>query len=233
MSITQKNKNWFNRQPVSIRAALITSATVILVGIFSFISKIMDWTLMNDSNEKQIKYFDRSFISKYSYSKPELEPFKNSGTLQDDKFELLAFTLDTRHTNLVVEYPKNTRDFFYIKGNSYPVFICAFYNGTSKPKVISGVEVKIYHEALITKLQSNIILLEPFYAFNIYRDIGFQPFIPPMVIQPRKIAAIHLRLIDSPEPKIEMLCDNIYELYFTVDKDTIKTSKFRWNYCIE
>jgi len=138
---------------------------------------------------------------------------------------LVAFTLDTRHNDLKVEEIKQEDYSMHVRGNTYPVFICAFHNGADKPAIFTGAEI-VDHGKERDWVQLSGVRIEPFESVHIYIETGFQPFVPPLMLPSSEVGAIHVMLTESQ--KIKGIDFGLYHLIFRVNDKEIETPVFLW-----
>jgi hypothetical protein len=196
--------NWFKKQPVTIRAAIITACAAVIVGMFTLLSNVS--------------------FHKRSYFEPYI--IEESFTKGENCVSLVAFTLDNRHEQLTVNTieTETPRYDLHIHGTSYPTFLCAFYNGTNKPVLLTDVEV-VRHLTCV-KLQGGMISIEPIQAIDVYNRQGLQQIVPPLMLPEGEVGAIHVRLAEAEEVKsIEF---GIYHFNFRIGGELISTPKFYW-----
>ncbi len=219
--------NWFNKQPVGVRAAIITVCGMIVVAAISALSS---WLNIRSTQEgtKNEQRLDRVVFQNEESSKiqKEFKPYNSSGyeTTLTANVSLVAFTLDTRHNDLKVEETEQKNYSMHVRGNTYPVFICAFHNGSDKPAIFKGAELIIHKESVYAELSG--IRIEPFEAVFIYIEPGFQPFVPPLMLPPGEVGSIHVRLRQSKN--FIGVGFGRYHLKFRVNDNEIETPVFLW-----
>lgn len=216
---------WFHRQPVGVRAALITGAAAIIVGLLTFTGLVV-------SNRQEasgpFKRLESGVDTRNGLSVPpsfEAYELKQPHQPTPRTVTLLTLTLDPRHSGLEYERSRDAECEFVVRGKSWPVLLAAFHNGTDDPVVFSGVEV--FHELAAGSIECAGIVLEPFAAVDIHNGEGFQQFAPPLLLPPTESGAIHLRLAPSPTTLKEPY--GVYSLKFQIGTSQIQTPRFRWS----
>lgn len=222
--------NWFNKQPVGVRAAIITVFGMIAVAA---ISALLSWISMRSPKEdfdivqqllrEQLTNETPSNIQK-NFKPYDASKFRTALTTD---VSLVAFTLDTRHNDLEVEEIEQENYSMHVRGNTYPIFICAFHNGTDKPAIFTGAEL-IDHPYLQSKfnIECSGLSIEPFEAVHIDMEPGFQLFVPPLMLPSGDVGAIHVMLTESQ--KIKGFEFGLYHLIFRVNEKEIETPVFLW-----
>jgi hypothetical protein len=219
--------NWFNKQPVGVKAAIITVCGMIAVATISALSSWMNTRSPKEDIEKEHQQLREQLVNETpSNIQKNFKPYDDSKfqTALTANVSLVAFTLDTRHNDLKVEETKQENYSMHVRGNSYPVFICAFHNGTDKPAIFTGAEIVDHGISSVAEVSG--VRIEPFEAVHIYIEPGFQPFVPPLMLPSSEVGAIHVMLTESQ--KIEGIDFGLYNLIFRVNDKEIETPIFLW-----